>query len=218
MNGRDRHPVVQVAYEDAEAYATWVGKELPTEAEWEYAARGGSDGARFAWGDEEVVDGKRLANTWQGDFPWHNTREDGFEGTSPSRASHRTATACTKCAATSGSGRATSSRWHTDDVEKLCCVPRNPRVTRQEVADPIPRRDQRRITPVRRATRLRYRPAARQGEVRHVNRPYRVSLHRAERVKRYPLQAASVDRYRGRRWRPVGSPGGRGVVGRAASG
>ena len=63
INGRDRHPVVQVAYEDAEAYAAWAGKELPTEAQWEYAARGGLEGAVFAWGDEEVPDGKPLANT-----------------------------------------------------------------------------------------------------------------------------------------------------------
>jgi formylglycine-generating enzyme required for sulfatase activity len=83
INGRDRHPVVQVAYEDAEAYAAWVGKELPTEAEWEFAARGGLDGAAFAWGDEHMPDGKPPANTWQGQFPWQNLKEDGFEGTSP---------------------------------------------------------------------------------------------------------------------------------------
>jgi formylglycine-generating enzyme len=83
INGRDRHPVVQVAYEDAEAYAAWVGKELPTEAEWEFAARGGLDGATFAWGDEHTLDGRPMANTWQGSFPWQNLKEDGFEGTSP---------------------------------------------------------------------------------------------------------------------------------------
>ena len=83
INGRDRHPVVQVAYEDAEAYAAWAGKELPTEAEWELAARGGLDGAAFAWGDQHAPEGRPPANTWQGQFPWQNLKADGFEGTSP---------------------------------------------------------------------------------------------------------------------------------------
>jgi len=83
INGRDHHPVVQVAYEDAEAYAAWGGKELPTEAEWERAARGRLEGARFVWGDEEFPDGAPAANTWQGRFPWENLKLDGYEGTSP---------------------------------------------------------------------------------------------------------------------------------------
>jgi len=81
--GRDRHPVTQVAYEDAAAYAAWAGKTLPTEAEWERAARGGREGCIFVWGDEVTVKGRQMANTWQGEFPWQNRREDGYEGTSP---------------------------------------------------------------------------------------------------------------------------------------
>jgi sulfatase modifying factor 1 len=80
---RGRHPVTHVAYEDAEAYAAWAGKALPTEVEWEYAARGGLEGKAFAWGDELAPAGQMLANTWQGEFPWQNLMLDGYAGTSP---------------------------------------------------------------------------------------------------------------------------------------
>jgi len=83
IEDRMDHPVVQIAWEDAAAYAAWAGKRLPTEAEWEFAARGGLEGARYAWGNEERPEGNIMVNRWDGDFPYRNTAEDGFVGTSP---------------------------------------------------------------------------------------------------------------------------------------
>ena len=83
IRSKPDHPVVHVAWADVAAYAAWAGKDLPSEADWELAARGGLDGAEFAWGDELNPGGRWMANTWQGEFPVQNTEEDGYQRTSP---------------------------------------------------------------------------------------------------------------------------------------
>jgi formylglycine-generating enzyme len=128
INALDNHPVVHVTFGDALAYAQWAGKDLPTEAEWEYAARGGRDGAEFAWGDEFTPGGKHLANTWQGNFPRENQCEDGFERTSPVMAFPPNGYGVHDMI---GNVWEWTTDWwsvkHEPEAAKACCIPENPR-------------------------------------------------------------------------------------------
>jgi formylglycine-generating enzyme required for sulfatase activity len=128
LAGRAQHPVVHVAYEDAEAYARWAGKDLPTEAEWEFAARGGLDGAEFVWGDELTPGGLHMANTWQGPFPWRNFAADGFERTAPVASYPPNGYGLYDMA---GNVWQWTADWfaprHAADPNKPCCAPSNPR-------------------------------------------------------------------------------------------
>jgi formylglycine-generating enzyme len=173
LHGRERHPVTHVAAEDAEAYAAWAGKALPTEAEWEFAARGGLERAVFTWGDEFAPKGKMMANTWQGEFPWQNLKTDGFEGTSPVKTFPPNGYGLFDMA---GNVWEWTSDYFTtrptETAEHPCCAPRNPRTTTPEESM-VPGQPGAHIP--RRVIKggshlcapnycLRYRPAARQSE------------------------------------------------------
>jgi formylglycine-generating enzyme required for sulfatase activity len=159
VNGRERHPVTHISFFDAQAYAAWAGKRLPTEAEWEFAARGGLDGARFAWGDDELVGHRRQANTWQGEFPWQNLLDDGFFGTSPIGSYPPNGYGLLDI--TGNTWEWTVEEW-TDSHTSTCCAPANSATPSD---GPSPRRV------VKGGSHLcapnyclRYRPAARQGQ------------------------------------------------------
>ena len=188
INGRDRHPVVHVAHEDAEAYAAWAGKELPSEAEWERAARGGIEGAPFAWGDEHFPDGRPAANTWQGEFPWQNLKLDGYEGTAPVGSfppnDYGLYDMC-------GNTWEWTSDWYAprcaEPVSSPCCAPRNPTgdLGGRELCRRTPWRahsaacDQGRVAPL--CTQLLPALSARRpagGGDRHLDRAHRLPLHR----------------------------------------
>jgi formylglycine-generating enzyme required for sulfatase activity len=161
VGGHERHPVTHVTHGDAKAYAEWAGKSLPTEEEWEYAARGGLDGAIFTWGDDAAPKGRMMANFWQGEFPWQNLLLDRYEGTSP-----------VESYPPNGFGLydMCGNVWEwTDDLfdptrtngAPACCAPQNP----QTVEERYPRRVIKGGSHLCAANYcLRYRPAARQSE------------------------------------------------------
>jgi formylglycine-generating enzyme required for sulfatase activity len=171
---RKLHPAVHLAYEDVVAYCEWAGKTLPAEAEWEYAARGGLDGKNFTWGDEDFPNGKAMANSWQGEFPWQNFTKDGFERTSPVGSFPGNGYGLRDMA---GNVWEWTEDWwtsaHPDEVEHACCVPQNPRRgQRKDSLDPaqpdfkIPRKVLKGGSHLCAPNYcLRYRPAARHAQM-----------------------------------------------------
>lgn len=142
IKGLDEHPVVHVAYRDAEACTARAGKSLPTEAEWEFAARGGLDGAEFAWGDAFMPGGRRMANTWQGDFPHQNLSPAAYKWTSPVDAFP--SNGCGLQEMIGNVWEWTSDFYaaqHEADAPKACCIPQNPRGgARREATTEVSRR------------------------------------------------------------------------------
>jgi sulfatase modifying factor 1 len=169
LRRRDQHPVTHIAYEDAQAYAAWAGKAMPTEAEWEFAARGGLDGAVYVWGDEFAPGGEQLANTWQGEFPWQNLLLDGYEGTSPAGAFPPNGYGLYDMAGNVWEWTCDyfRARHQGADAAASCCGPVNPLVSEpgRDLSSAIPRKvikgGSHLCAP---SYCLRYRPAARQGE------------------------------------------------------
>ena len=139
LEGKMDHPVVHIAYEDAAAFAEWAGKQLPTEAQWERAARGGLEGKQFVWGDEHVP-GQLMANTWQGEFPYENTELDGYVRTSPVSEFPANGFGLYDVAVNVWEW---TRDWYSDDPTSgasespSCCTPTNPRgVSEEQSIDP----------------------------------------------------------------------------------
>jgi formylglycine-generating enzyme len=169
---RDKHPVTHIAYRDAQAYADWAGKELPTETEWEYAARGGLDGAVYVWGDDFRPAGQLLANTWHGEFPWQNLALDGYESTSPVASFPANGYGLYDMTGnvwewTTDAFQA--GHWPDQGPDWPSCVPRHPRMTARDHGAFPPGDIARRVIKggsylCAPTYCLRYRPAARHGE------------------------------------------------------